>query len=78
MQRGRLARRARLLRLGVARGGRDAPRAGPHSGVRLFCIKPLKLQIAIDEVVLLETAEALADVAGPGGSDSLHGLEVAL
>jgi hypothetical protein len=38
----------------------------------------LKLQVAIHEVVLLEAAESFADVAGPGGADSLHRLEVAL
>src|SRR5690348_14646371 len=35
---------ARLDRLGVERGGRDAPRARPQLGARPFHIKPLALQ----------------------------------
>src|SRR5437868_13372982 len=43
---------------------------------RLF--RRLQLQIAVDEVVLLQPAQALADLAGPHGADALPPLEIAL
>src|SRR3954447_22011707 len=44
------------------------------SGIRALS----ELQIAVDQIVLLEPAEPLADVAGPGRAHPLHRLEVAL
>src|SRR5215475_11799571 len=38
----------------------------------------LKLQIAVDEVVLLEPPQAFADLACPDGPHTVHGLQVAL
>ena len=39
---------------------------------------PLKLQIAVNEIVLLQAPQALADLARPDGPDALDRLEVAL
>src|SRR5207247_5242109 len=38
----------------------------------------LDREVAVDQVVLLEAAEALADLAGPDGAHALHLLQVAL
>src|SRR5256885_13014176 len=38
----------------------------------------LDREVAVDQVVLLEAAETLADLAGPNGADALHLLQVAL
>src|SRR5262249_2763918 len=38
----------------------------------------LELEIAIHEVVLLQTAQALADLSGPHGPNTLHRLELTL
>ena len=38
----------------------------------------LQLEVAIDEIVLLQPPEALPDLAGPDGPHALHGLEIAL
>src|SRR3954468_99774 len=43
-----------------------------------FGLFPLELQVAVDEIVLLEPPEPLPDLPRPHGSDAVHGLEIAL
>ena len=38
----------------------------------------LELQVAIDEIVLLQAAQPFADFAGADGADSVHRFEVAV
>ena len=44
----------------------------------VFGLSRLKLQVTVDEIVLLEAPQALADLPGPDGAHALHGLEIAL
>src|SRR5688572_22967158 len=85
------ARDARERERSAAGGGRAAacPRertsggglrepGGSPSYDRALAAFPSKLQVAIDEVLLLEAAEAVLDLARADLADAAHRLEVAL
>jgi hypothetical protein len=44
----------------------------------VILVRPLKLEIALDEIVLLEAPQPLADLAGPDRPHPLDGLEIPL
>ncbi len=59
---------------GLSRGG--APlRLGRASGGRT---QTSELEVAVDQIVLLEAPEALADLPGAHGADAVDGLELPL
>src|SRR5262245_19229549 len=39
---------------------------------------PSQLEVPVDEVVLLQPAQPLADLVRPGGAGAVHGLEIAV
>ena len=79
LQEHNLIKLGEVLRISPRQTGTRAQRACPVSpGAKCAAFRPLKLEVAVDEVVLLEASEPLPDFAGPDGADSLHGLEIAL